>query len=425
MKILATKQTLFTLLKNIVTLGPSTWVGHTKHYFFTAFFCLALSSCGGGGGGGDSASSSTKANAPMALKACESLDDVLTGRLTVKFSEGKVIIPNGKLGHLWYDDIKDYGDVCEVDSCDSGLVKNLLTNNCDIPSLGKYADSSGDEQHCSPIKGDVGGFKVFVKNENGVATATGCDFTCNDGYVKDSDNRACNYPDQGKYVTTDGNESECTDITSITGFDSWLDGAAADPNSCPFSCNDNKVADLQGRTCETSCPVTDGIGHSLNNSSCSVVTCNAGYDNSQDLTQCEQTVSRFYSLANRKDRVACPSTPDHSSDMAGTGFSSAADCYSCDDGYFKNTTTNTCDVPLKGKYFVAGGAEKDCTSIKTVKGAKAIWKAGPASAATGCDFTCNAGYVKNERECSIPASGNYADNGVETVCTDITGVGRI
>ncbi len=166
----------------------------------------------------------------------------------------------------------------------------------------------------------------------------------------------------------------------------------------------------------------NGIGHLLQDGSgsCSVVTCNAGYDNSQDDAQCQLTASGHFSLANDKARTACPTPDDASYDETSTGLSSAADCYSCEDGYLKNTTTNTCDFPLKGKYVAAGGTEADCKDITNIPNFNS-WEEGAAADADSCLFSCKEGYVKSGRACNVPAPGKYADSsGVAQTCVRIT-----
>ena len=79
------------------------------------------------------------------------------------------------------------------------------------------------------------------------STATTCPFSCSAGYLKDASARECNYPNQGTYVNASGAEVGCTDISGITGFGSWLDGAATDEDSCPFSCASGYT--ISGRTC--------------------------------------------------------------------------------------------------------------------------------------------------------------------------------
>ena len=66
--------------------------------------------------------------------------------------------------------------------------------------------------------------------------------------MKDTSTRACNYPTPGTYVNISGAEVACTDISGIPNFNSWESGAAADADSCPFSCDSGYV--VLGRTCK-------------------------------------------------------------------------------------------------------------------------------------------------------------------------------
>ena len=65
---------------------------------------------------------------------------------------------------------------------------------------------------------------------------------------------------------------------------------------------------------------------------CTVISCDAGYDNDVDSTKCQQTASGFYSLAKDKSRKKCP-TPTNSSSTGRSGLSSPNDCWNCNSGY--------------------------------------------------------------------------------------------
>ena len=160
---------------------------------------------------------------------------------------------------------------------------------------------------------------------------------------------------------------------------------------------------------------------------CTLVTCNAGFDNDEDPTECQTTAANYYSPANDKTRTACPTAPPLSSPTGNTGLSSADGCYTCDGGYLKNTASNTCDVPGQGKYVNVGGAEASCNPIAIEGGATATWIAGAAATETACPFSCSAGFVKNEvlRSCNIPEEGKYVKNGAEAACNPITGVNGV
>ena len=142
-------------------------------------------------------------------------------------------------------------------SCNAGFVKNTADSMCEIPDQGKYADN-GVEKDCSPITGGSGGFDAFDVNMGAVDSATGCGFSCNASYMKDSSGRACNYPTPGTYVNILGAEVACTDITSTPNFNSWVSGAATDQDSCPFSCSASYA--VSGRTCNKLIPEMLALG---------------------------------------------------------------------------------------------------------------------------------------------------------------------
>ena len=175
----------------------------------------------------------------------------------------------------------------------------------------------------------------------------------------------------------------------------------------------------EGQTCR----IANGAGFKATPSDpCRVVDCNAGYDNTQaPTTQCQQTASGHYSLANNKGRTTCP-VPPHSSATTTTGLSSAESCYTCTSGYLKKTVSNTCDVPSKGTYVNVGGTEASCNTITIEGGAIATWITGAAATADTCPFSCSTGYAKTGRACNIPGLGKYADgSGNEQSCNNPTG----
>ncbi len=156
---------------------------------------------------------------------------------------------------------------------------------------------------------------------------------------------------------------------------------------------------------------------------CTVTSCDAGYDNDVDSTKCQETASGFYSLAKDKTRKTCPTTiPSHSLNNTITGLKLETDCWNCNSGFLKNTRgAASCKVPSKGNYVNAQGSESSCNPIGIEGAAIATWIVGAAATAATCPFSCTTGYVKSGRACKIPAKGQYADNGVEKSCFPITG----
>ena len=80
---------------------------------------------------------------------------------------------------------------------------------------------------------------------------------------------------------------------------------------------------------------------------CTVTSCDAGYDNDVDSTKCQQTASGFYSSANNKGRTACP-TPSRSSPTNRVGLSSPHECWSCAGGFVKKYTGGNLRYSLHG-----------------------------------------------------------------------------
>ncbi len=387
---------------------PTIWIGHMKLCLYHTFLSLLLlSGCGGSsGGGGEGATSSSKK--AKAAKACTTP------------------LPNGKGELPWNTKTKKYSTTCKVVSCNAGYVKNTGENTCDIPDTGKYADRSGDEKSCNAITRDRGGFNTFSANMIAVNSADGCGFTCNTGFLKSG--RACNFPRKGKYVAGSGSEENCDNVGGTPGgFNEFLDNIKGvnSASGCDFSCKSGYVKSASGYTCTQGyhCVIDNGAGVKTTSSSttCQVVDCDAGYDSTQvPITECQPTVSGFFSLANDKTRTTCL-TPANSSPTSTTRLSSADGCYTCDGGYLKNTASSTCDFPSKGKY-VNGGTESSCNPIATLQGgATATWIRGAAATADACPFSCSPGFVKSGRACNTPDTGKYADGGIEKSCDTPTG----
>ena len=396
MKLLATKKPYNATLPPP---PPTIRVGYMKRRFFHAFLCLILSGCfGGGGGGSDSGASSKKK-----VKACTPL------------------IANGKGGLLWNKATKKYSTTCKVISCNSGFVKNSGRNSCDIPDAGKYANNKGAETACTPIEGQ--GVSQFNKSTGGVSSATACPFSCGAGYFKNG--RSCKISTTGKYVHSSGSEKSCSTPTGV-GFKNFSTntGAVTTVKGCNFECKSDFVISRSDYSCKEgkTCNITKGKGFKRRTGDpCQVVDCDAGYDNDVDSTKCQQTASGYYSLVDNKERIACP-TPSNSSPTGTLGLTSPNDCWNCNSGYLKNIQgTASCKVPSKGNYVNAQGSESSCNPIGIEGAAIATWIVGAAATAATCPFSCTTGYVKSGRACKIPAKGQYADNGVEKSCFPITG----
>ena len=125
------------------------------------------------------------------------------------------------------------------------------------PRSGKVCDRIGDEQSCDDPTGVAGGFKEFLANTEAVSTATGCDFSCNAGFVKNTADRTCNIPDTGKYADASGDKQSCDDPTGVAGgFKEFLanTGAVSTAAGCDFSCNAGYMKDSSSRECNYPTP---------------------------------------------------------------------------------------------------------------------------------------------------------------------------
>ncbi len=86
-------------------------------------------------------------------------------------------------------------------------------------------------------------------------------------------------------------------------------------------------------------------------------------------------------------------------------YSTTCKVVSCNAGYVKDTEEKSCDIPEAGKYADSSGNEKSCDAITRDTGGFNTFLANTiaVNSAAGCDFSCNAGFVKSGRACNIPS----------------------
>ena len=332
-------------------------------------------------------------------------------------------------------------------SCSPGFVKTGRA--CNTPDTGKYAGSSGDEQSCEDPTGAAGGFDTFLPNTGAVDSATGCGFSCNAGFMKDSSARQCNYPTKGNYVNNQGAEASCNPITLERGATAtWIAGAATTAITCPFSCSPGFVK--TGRACNTpdtgkyagssgdeqSCEDPTGAAGGFNTflpntgavdsaTGCGF-SCNAGFMKDSSARQCNYPTKGNY-VNNQGAEASCDSITIEGGAtatwIAGAAATDATCPYSCSPGFVK--TGRACNTPDTGKYAGSSGDEQSCEDPTGAAGGfkEFLSNTGAVSTATGCDFTCNAGFVKKTvgRTCATPDTGKYADAGIEKSCDNPTG----
>ena len=348
-------------------------------------------------------------------------------------------------------------DTCGF-TCKAGYVKDATRRKCKPPALGKYGDGTDNTNlTCTAIIGDMGGFKDWVAPTGAVATADACDYTCNNGYVKDADGRACNYPTEGHYGDGSINTAlTCTGISGIAGgFKAWIapTGAVATADACGFTCKNGYVKDASGRACnypakghygdgstntglrceghsgpftwvENTSPITDTY-------SCDF-TCPRGYIK-QDATNLEEGQCILLNLGqyfDDKTKGVLPCTAIRGNTRgfkawvkSDTPLFAADACdYTCNNGYVKNADGRACNYPTKGHYGDGSiNTALTCTAIRGDTGGFKAWvvPTGAVTAANACGFTCKNGYVKDAsgRACNYPAKGHYGDGSINTALT--------
>ncbi len=382
-----------------------------KRQFFTVFLSLLLSGCGGDGSG-------TSLTGESSSKKPQSCD-----------------ITNGSGHKVWDKTAKKYSTTCTVGTCNAGFDNDEDSTQCQTTVANYYSPANDKTRTACPTTPHSS-----ATTTTGLSSTEGC-YNCNGGYLKNTGENTCDVPSKGKYV--DGSESEqsCDNVNSTPtgGFENFLNntGAVATATDCNFSCNDGYVKSVSTYSCTKALTCTLATGHGTGQKpwnsqtstyeACEVVDCDAGYDNTQvPITQCQTTAARFYSPDDNKNRIACP-TPSRSSPTNRAGSSSPHNCWICNVGFLKNTGgAGSCDIPRPGIYVNASGAEQSCSAVRIALGFK-NFKAnnGAVFSATGCNFSCKTGYVKNRSSytCSIPEARKYADaTGAEQDCDSIGGV---
>ena len=143
-------------------------------------------------------------------------------------------------------DEKEVGayDACEITACKAGY--KVDQGVCAKPNTGYYVDGDGNEMECTSITEGT-----WTANPNTGLDSDECPFTCNAGYKKAG--RACDKPDLGKYINSDGDAVSCNPITNGEFTEN---SGGLDSDTCPFTCKLGYVKNGQGRTCNI--PSTKG-----------------------------------------------------------------------------------------------------------------------------------------------------------------------
>ena len=272
----------------------------------------------------------------------------------------KPLIANGKGEIPWDKKTKKHSTTCTVISCDAGYDNDVDSTKCQQTASGFYSLAKDKTRKTCPTTIPSHSLNNTI---TGLKLETDC-WKCESGSLKNTKQKKCTLPTKGKYYNAQGKLQNCKPVESTPsgGFTfSPNTGAVSTPKGCSFSCKSGYVKSVSGYSCTQgeTCDITNGDGFKQNPSdSCQVIDCNTGY--------------------------------------------------------VKNTGANSCDIPDLGKYADNVGREQDCDGPTGDTGgfdAFAV-NTGAVSAADGCGFSCNTGYVKDTsaRECNFPALGKYVNN---------------
>ena len=318
--------------------------------------------------------------------------------------------------------------------CSAGMVVADEEEECRLPKSGHYVNNSGEEVDCTSITHAT----WLSTPEEGLAEDA-CPFTCNVSYAKDEAGRACNLPNPGHYANTRGENVPCTGTIPRSASLGGQAVEVTDSAQCPFTCILGYVKDGAARTCSfplrghyanaqwvaTPCSAIKGVVAGFktfenNTEAVALATgcpfsCKAGYVKDKAGRACNLPNPGKYANA-QGENAPCTGAIPHSTSLGGQAVevTDSAQCpFTCRSGFVKNEQGRSCDIPDNGKYANAQGVEASCDPITgIVAGFKTFENnIGALSSSTGCPFTCNAGYAKDEtgRTCNFPDSGKYAD----------------
>ena len=266
-----------------------------------------------------------------------------------------------------------YG-ICDPQTCLAGFV--LASNVCRPPNRGFYS-KSGVETTCK----DIPNKQAWLDNPARGLASDNCDFTCAGGFVKDG--RAC--------------------------YES--------PQTRAFTVTENSVQKTLGQESRT---YTAGTGYGA----WSITSCIAGYDSTQDSTQCQKTESGYYSPAGNHQRISCKK-PDDSSWTTATGLTSELDCFiyawRCDAGYDNQENGHLCEATIARHYSPAGNnSRRSCTRPDNSSWTTTTGLTSMDDCATQA-WRCDAGYdnQENSTRCEATITGHYspAESNTRTACT--------
>ena len=258
----------FTPLKNLDNFTPhppTVWVGCMKRYLYYAFLSLLLASCGGGG----SSSSS--------------------GAKTCKVLNGK-----GELN----------GTACAVTACNGGYDNGDKLGQCLETLMGYFSPPNSKERTKCPETAPDNAILVTTDTW-GISHKHQC-WTCEEGFIKDTKG-ACGFPEKGKYIDPEGTRKECSPVDNGTFVNNTE--AVALPTGCTFTCNNGYRRNTDDRTCDLlvvgqpkrprACTTANGEGRQFWSGTayepCKVVSCNPGYY--EKAGTCTETESGNYSFS--------------------------------------------------------------------------------------------------------------------------------
>ena len=324
---------------------------------------------------------------------------------------------------------------------DAGFDNQEDNSRCQATLTGYYSPAGSNGRTACPSKPDDSSWTSGTR----LAAIDECEWACNSGFDNQEDNSrcqatiaryyspagsndrtACTKPDDSSWTTTTGLTSLADCATQAwtcndAGFDNQEDNSRCQATLTGYY----SPAGSNGRT---ACPSKPDDSSWTSGTRLAAIdecewACNSGFDNQEDNSRCQATIARYYSPAGSNDRTAC-TKPDDSSWTTTTGLTSLADCatqaWTCNDAGFDNQEDNSrCQATLTGYYSPAGSNGRTACPSKPDDSS---WTSGTRLAAIDeCEWACNSGFDNQEdnSRCQATLTGYYSPAGSNdrTACT--------
>ena len=293
---------------------------------------------------------------------------------------------------------KKLNDRTCVSSCPAGYVRETITKECLVPSLGKYADAHGVEQSCTGIIADshsIGGQAVSV------LTDTACPYTCVVGFRQKTHSdgtRSCDKLPKGTYLGANRMEKRCHSVPAHGYYIAVQPKRVASADACEFKCDIGHVQE----------------GTTVDNGRCFALSKGKFFSDRVAARKGKLEVCVVLKNGSKQcwGERSCDPPPANGGWVRTQPLSvkKPSDCkFGCKRGYAKvgnNVGFGVCALPKpqKGEYVSAGGVMMACNNAPP-NGDHIAVQPERVTSAGACEFECDFGYMKSGFSVSSSAAG--------------------